>query len=543
MSDEAKKDKHEINPSIADFLKVVEEESAPKKESSQEEKRKEPEDLMEIEEAGESMALLYEKVRNTIEYSDDHLIKRNAIERILKRNFLIEFRQQDFSGQFLTELVIAGYLHRQQINKELREKIKKIIAKYRTILKATGSFDSKRWLVSIASCEIEEAIFPQPTKRALERAMFGSLRDRLKIQDGTESDKTEKDIQLFISVQRSLVRTDNVMLNYSLAKIFFPELFERGITEREKEAISRKISKVRDQIESKLDAPLGAKILSVIRKYAVYFNILFETTMRNSAKAGKIISDPESLKFAAQLTCEDVYKKEMTKFRKRVRRSLIFLIITKVALAVLVEYPYERYILGSVNLVPIYINLLFPPLFLLFLSSTVHEPSKENSTLIAKGISEIAYKDEKNNQGTKNIYIKKQGVKSTYDLILTGFFWLTFLISFGLVIWVLRVLNFDWFGVLIFLFLFSLVSFFSALVRQPIRQLIIIREKEGVMGMILDTLFFPFVRIGKWMSVNFSRVNVFLFLFDVILEAPFKVVVRFVQEWAGFIRSKKEEMI
>jgi hypothetical protein len=53
----------------------------------------------------------------------------------------------------------------------------------------------------------------------------------------------------------------------------------------------------------------------------------------------------------------------------------------------------------------------------------------------------------------------------------------------------------------------------------------------------------PFVRIGKWMSVNFSRVNVFIFLFDVIIEAPFKVVVRFIQQWAGFIRRQKEEIM
>ena len=92
-------------------------------------------------------------------------------------------------------------------------------------------------------------------------------------------------------------------------------------------------------------------------------------------------------------------------------------------------------------------------------------------------------------------------------------------------------------------FLFSVVSFFNALVRQPIRELLVAREKEGILGVVIDTLSIPFVRIGKWMSTNFSRVNVFIFLFDVVIEAPFKVVMRFIQEWAGFIRRKKEEMI
>ena len=33
-------------------------------------------------------ALVYEKVRNAVEYREDHLILRAAIERILKRRFL-----------------------------------------------------------------------------------------------------------------------------------------------------------------------------------------------------------------------------------------------------------------------------------------------------------------------------------------------------------------------------------------------------------------------------------------------------------------------
>jgi len=73
--------------------------------------------------------------------------------------------------------------------------------------------------------------------------------------------------------------------------------------------------------------------------------------------------------------------------------------------------------------------------------------------------------------------------------------------------------------------------------------LAVMKEREGLITTLLDTLFLPFVRIGKWMTENFSKVNIFLFIFDVFIEAPFKVFVRFVQNWAGFIRKKKEEMI
>ena len=159
--------------------------------------------------------------------------------------------------------------------------------------------------------------------------------------------------------------------------------------------------------------------------------------------------------------------------------------------------------------------------------------------MIAKGVEEIVYRESER----PIIVVKMDETKTFSEKILNLFFLLTFIISFGMVIWILNVLSFNLLGILIFLFLFSVVSFFSALVRQPVRDLIITKGREGTIGMVVDTLSIPFVRMGKWMSVKFSRVNVFVFIFDVIIEAPFKIVVRFIQEWAGFIRRKKEEMI
>ena len=96
----------QINEPIAEFLEKL------RQQLEAEKIQKAGEKEAEIEETGESMALLYEKVRNLIEYNDDHLIKRNAIERILKRNLLIEFRREDFTEQFLEELAMSGYLEK-----------------------------------------------------------------------------------------------------------------------------------------------------------------------------------------------------------------------------------------------------------------------------------------------------------------------------------------------------------------------------------------------------------------------------------------------
>ena len=527
--------KIEINRPIADFVEAL-------KKSVEREEKKElaesrPEEEEETAEASESMARLYEKVRNLIEYKDDHLIKRYAIERILKRNLLIEFRQGDFTDQFLAELAMAGYLERKAISEELKYEIGSLIAKYQAGVRNAPGYETKKWLVAVGSCEIEETLFPNPARYALTGAMYQTVQGRIKFS-GRLPEK-EKDIQIFIAVLRSLSKVDSISLNYYLAKIYLPEWFENSTAESKRIEKIKNISILMGSVRAKASSPLSAKISFALRKYAVYFNIIYEAAINNFAKLDRMFANPEALKFAVQLAADETYDREMRRFWKRVKRSLVFLVITKIILAVAVEYPYDLYIVGRVDFTPILINLLFPPLYLVFLSSTVKRPSEQNSALIAKGVEEIVY----GNVEKPAAEIKLRDLETSSDKILYLFFILTFGISFGLATWLLLALNFNWLAILIFLFLFSVVSFFSALVRQPVRELLIAREREGVIGMIIDTFSIPFVRIGKWMSVNFSKINVFIFAFDVLIEAPFKVFVRFVQQWAGFIQRKKEEMI
>lgn len=530
------KEKISINKPIKEFIEELEKNLEDQKQREKMVNRIDEEDE-EVEETGESMARLYERVRNLIEYKDDHLIKKYAIERILKRNLLIELRRDDITEQFLNELVLVGYIERENIAGELKTDVKKAISKYQKAVKVASGYEAKKWLIQIGACEIEEILFPNPSRYALARAMYQTVNTRIEFV-GRLPEK-EKDIQIFIAVLKSLSKVDVASLNYFLAKIYFPNWFRQNVDEADKLAQIAGLTRLARSLRREISNPLAAKIGVGLRKYSVYFNILYEAAVNNISKIGKIFENPESLKFTVQLAADGVYDREMRKYWKRVRRSLAFLIITKVILAVAVEYPYDLYVVGSVHFLPLAINLLFPPLYLVILSTTVRRPSGANSALIAKGVEEVVYSKQR-----KTIaQIKTRDLESASDVALNIFFLLTFLISFGIAIWILLLLKFNWLAILIFLFLFSVISFFNALVRQPVRELLIAREKEGILGVVIDTLSIPFVRIGKWMSTNFSRVNVFIFLFDVVIEAPFKVVIRFIQEWAGFIRRKKEEMI
>jgi hypothetical protein len=526
----------EISQPVADFIAELKKELKLTNQVAAEEELEE----LEITQASENMTLIYEKIRNVIDYKEDHLIKRSAIERILRRNLLIELRHKEFSEQFINELIMAGYLSRQEADKKLREKVKTILSKYQELVGKIRNFDNKSWIVGIASCEIEECLFPMATRRALVRAMFNTLKNKIAFE-GREKNiaESEKDIQSYIAVLRSLAKVDQVSLNFNLFKIYCPIWFEEGSEERKIKNVAANLAQHIRTIRKKSNNPLSFRIAVALRKQAVYFNVFYEVALNNIDKIDKILGNNESLQFASQLVSENFYDREMGKFRKRVKRSLFFLVITKILLAGAVEYPYEFYFIGAVNFIPILINLLFPPIYLIILSATIKRPSESNSVLIAKGIEEIVYKENRNKIASVKIF-ERETLK---DQILNLFFLLTFAVSFGIVVSVLLKLNFNYVGIAIFLFLFSIVSFFNALVRQPIRELLIARGKEGFLGVLIDTLSIPFVRIGKWLSTKFSQVNILLMIFDVLIEAPLKVFVRFIQDWTGFLRRKKEEMI
>ena len=52
----------------------------------------------------------------------------------------------------------------------------------------------------------------------------------------------------------------------------------------------------------------------------------------------------------------------------------------------------------------------------------------------------------------------------------------------------------------------------------------------------------PIVRAGRWISLKSPKINVLLFVFDFIIEAPYKTFVNIFDELTKFIREKKEEL-
>ncbi len=122
------------------------------------------------------------------------------------------------------------------------------------------------------------------------------------------------------------------------------------------------------------------------------------------------------------------------------------------------------------------------------------------------------------------------------------FYFATYAIAFGGLIWILNLLHFNFVSILIFLFFLSIVGFFAFRIRTTAKELAVIREREGFLLLVFDFFALPFLQVGRWLSVTIRQMNIILFVLDFIIEAPLKIVFVAIEDWFAFLREKREEL-
>ena len=103
-------------------------------------------------------------------------------------------------------------------------------------------------------------------------------------------------------------------------------------------------------------------------------------------------------------------------------------------------------------------------------------------------------------------------------------------------------LSFNLLSEALFIFFISVVAFFAYRIKQLSNMYRLI-EKTGFFSPVLDFFFMPILSLGKFFSEGVSRLNFFILLFDVIIEAPFKLIIEVIEEWITFVRLKKEDIV
>jgi len=502
----------------------------------------EGEELIKVNIMTSAIAFMYEKLRTVVDYKEDHLLRKGAIFRILKRRFLEGDDYYKIAENVIKELISARYLENNKMPENKIIEVAQVIEKYDLLHSGVreqkgfkAALDLYDWIVGLAAVEIEEVLVPANKENVFVRFMYDEVKSRIEIVS-QGMDEEEKNLQIFIAVNRSLVKSDRLMLEYLLLKLWYPEW--RNDYKLFLPKFIDQIFAIQEEINKQINHKMAFRLLQFCRRYATMVIILHEVIEQDFKNAPALMDNPQLLEAKIREMCQHKYVETRRRLRTQIWRAIIYVFITKMLLALIIEIPFDYYLFNTFRWFAIIINITFPPLLMILIATTIRTPSEKNTQAMIKGIQDIL----SGNIGEIQ-YIKEPKHRNWFTWTLFHLVYvITFLIPFVLIIYILNKIHFSFLSIILFLAFLSIVSFFGVRIRNSARELVVIKSKENIANELYDFLTLPFIRLGRWLSFNFQKVNIFVFIFDFMIEAPLKIILQAVEEWLAFFKEKKEDL-
>jgi len=491
-------------------------------------------------------AIVYEKIRNAVEYREDHLIRRAAIERILNRRLTLNPDGTHEAENVLRELLWARYFANGSLGgKELID-IQLVIDRYLALKRKiiTGRpFETQQFLsdyiMDLMTCEIEETLSPENANRFASYLFFiyQVLRKKIKIEGLSED---QKDAYFLAALEKSFRKSDQPYQRYHLFVTFYKPILT--YSDKELDKFAAKAPSIFKKIDETVTNTYVESLTRFTRKQLPPFLILFSILKDKAGEAQAILSEKTSLWKQVDETCRQKYQQLSSRVRTLAIRSFIYVFLTKMLFALILEIPVSQWLYGGVNMRSIAINTIFPPILMLLIVSIFKIPGEENTKNIYQRIIEIIDADTSFETNISYMPKKKTERKPILIFGFTIFYSLTFIVTLTLIYEGLLLLGFNMVSIAIFIFFVCLVTFFSYRVKQIVNEYRL-AEKEGVLTPIIDFFFMPILSLGKFFSGGLARLNFMIFILDFLIEAPFKLIFEVVEEWITFVRKRKEEII
>lgn len=486
------------------------------------------------------VASWYEKLRNAMDFRDDDAVLRGAIERILKRRFMLGGTAKTMAEPLVRELVWARYFPEGTVPESIVERVEKIITLHLHLQDKVNQKHKvnkgvvNEWILNFMSSAIENVLSPSKDRELIANFMFQFFKDKVVISDDTN---ITKDVQVFLAIRRTYGNQDLPLLRYHLFIQIFGELTQHNLEE-----VSDKFLDSYKQINFQINYPLKNRLITFFRNQSIPFYILEDILKENRGKNMDLVKNIEDFKVTVVNTCAKKYSNIREKVSRAIVRGVIFILITKAVFGLTIEGSIESFIYGHVIWSSIALNTLFPPLVMVIVAMFIKTPDRENSSRIWEKIKSIIYYSDPNSW--QPLILRKSAKK--VDPILSFIFiilWLVALfLSLGSIIYVLTWLNFTFISQTIFIFFLLIVSFICYRISQTAHMYTMHTDKQSLGGVLFDFLFLPVIHAGRRLTENISRINIILFFFDLLIETPFKVIFSFFEQWFVFLRTQREKL-
>ena len=507
-----------------------------------------------VDEVASRVAAFYEKIREVVDWKEEHLMRRAAIIRKLKQRFL-ELELRNFSVEtakiaesLVSELIRGGHLPNDRIEETKILEVQKIIRKYIFILKNIPEAKKKQrlqfynWIIEVAACEVEESLYPFIEERSLINYMFELIKERIKLNEGVIKiggvSEEEKNIQIYITVQRALFKLDHPIISYNLLKYRFPQW--NSATPEWLSEIAKNIYAIWKKIEDDLSHPLGKKFYAVCEKYDTTYLLLGDIlSEENPEEVAKKITNPEIL----EGLIKGAYNKRLSTLKKRLFRaafySVLSIFLANIFLFLIVEIPLAKLITGKFSPLAITIDILGPTFLMFLLVITIKPPSKSNLIVVIMETMKIVYEREKIdtyqvNPPKRRGLIMKFIVTFIYVLITVFSLWVIFFFT--------QLAKFPPTSIVIETMGVALIIFAGLAIRARSEELTVEEKSISFPGFLFDILTLPIASLGQWLSNKWKKYNAVAAFFNALIDMPFLVFVEFIEQWRYFLKEKKEEI-
>lgn len=490
-------------------------------------------------------AFVYEKVRAAMEYLEEHLVTRFAIERILRRRFALNPSGEGEAEQLVRELMWARYFPNGSIHKGDIAVIQTIIDRFLWIKKQAleGKDEEAKKLIAemiedLMTAEIEEHLNPAKAHKSNTYTfyVFQVLSKKLKIENVGED---LKDAYLFAAIEEGFAKNNPPYIRYHLWRLWNEPI--HTYTHEELEHMAKDFFITLKKIELIMGNPYRNQLVRFVTRQAPPFKIIMELVNK------KKLTDPDTQYIKEDLVhdivtiCNEKYALTRKKLQATGWRSLIYIALTKAAFAFFLEGPVNAALFNETDKLPIIINSVFPVALMAFILLLVTPPGKDNTQ---KMVERVLYLLTSPIDGSNPTVLTTSSLtrRPILEGVFTGLYISAFFGFFMYVSSILSNLHFNFISQGVFLFFTCVVSYFAFRTTQIAEE-----YKIGGSGHfftpLIDFIFMPFLRVGKYLSGQLSKLNIFVYLLDFLIEAPFKFVFDVVEEWTRFVRKKKEEIL
>lgn len=492
------------------------------------------ENTIHIQNIGSEISVAYEQLRNASENIEDHLLFQRAILRFIKREVDLEMisKQENIGYELIVELTQAGYLENDSVSQKIAKDIDSLIDShritYRSLLKnkSTTQQEATVWIHELLSVRIEQ-LFHHPIRTLsfayLAHTHFTPLVDVNEHRVNEEVVRGEEQKILYIAIHKALLKSDDANIRTALLGVY--HIYPNNIDD---------FIKFNQRYDTLTKFKTTAAVSRLISINGAPLRAVYSTFFRDESGI-KALATPSSTLRMVEMQLDYDYQQTKKSLRRGISKSIIFLFMTKVAIGLFIEIPYDLIVYGHIVFLPLILNLLAPPLLLALNTLTVRLPGTANKRAVVEYVENMLFGNEKP-QKLRKRKIDGSGVFTAVYTIIA--FIVMLLFSYGLYL-----LEFNLVQGAIFFIFFSTSLFLGYRLSLQVRELELVRSNQGILSLMRDFVYTPFIYIGHHISYRFSKLNIASQILDTLVELPLKTFLKLVRQWINFLNTRKDDLL